>query len=76
MIELNGIYKLKRIKGFSDDDTCNYKVIKISKDERFVCCEMLDGYDVGERFVFLKECLIDPDKPDDIYFGELVEAKN
>ena len=27
MIELNGIYKLKKIKGFKNHDTTNYKVI-------------------------------------------------
>ena len=33
MIELNGIYKLKKIKGFKDNDTTNYKVIALLKND-------------------------------------------
>ena len=40
-----------------------------------VCCEQLDGFDAGERFVFMIECLLDPEKPDDIYFGEIIKQK-
>ena len=29
MIELNGIYKLKKIKGFNSNDDCDYKVVAI-----------------------------------------------
>lgn len=29
MIELNGIYKLKKIKGFKGNDTCDYCYDKI-----------------------------------------------
>ena len=75
MIELNGIYKLKKIKGISNSDNFDYKVIAINKDRTIVGCERISGDDPGERFVFLIECLIDPDKPNDIYFGEVVKKK-
>ena len=29
MIELNGIYKLKKIKGFNDNDESDYQVIAL-----------------------------------------------
>lgn len=64
MIEVNGIYKLKIIKGMKPDES-NYKVIYM-KDNLLVC-EKLDGYMAGSRCAFLKEFLIDPDKPNDIY---------
>ena len=54
MIELNGIYKLKHIKGLNSNTDYEYKVI-------------------GERFVFMIECLLDPEKPEDKYFGELIK---
>lgn len=76
MIEINGIYKLKQIKGLTNNDTSDYKVMLISKDGEFIGCERVNGYNIGERFVFAKECFIDPDKPDDIYLGEVVEEKN
>ena len=40
-----------------------------------VCCVQLDGFDAGEKFVFMIECLLDPEKPDDIYFGELIRKE-
>lgn len=64
MIELNGIYKLKKIKGIKNNDN-EYKVIKM--DEKIVVCMQLNGAEKGEQFFFLKEFLIDPAKPDDIY---------
>lgn len=73
MIELNGIYKLKHIKGLTSNDTSDYKVMVISEDGEFIGCEKLNGYDAGERYVFARECFIDPEKPNDIYFGEIIE---
>jgi len=61
MIELNGIYKLKKIKGFKNHDTSNYKVVAISGNN--VLCEK----ESGERYCFLKNFLIDPEYPDIIY---------
>ena len=37
MIELNGIYKLKKIKGFKNHDTTNYKVIALLKGDVVIC---------------------------------------
>jgi endo-alpha-1,4-polygalactosaminidase (GH114 family) len=72
MIELNGIYKLKHIKGLNSNTDNNFKVISINKEHTMVYCEQLDGLDAGEKFVFMIECLLDPEKPDDIYFGEII----
>lgn len=75
MIELNGIYKLKHIKGLISNNDYRYKVLAINKEKTMVCCVQLDGFDVGEQFVFMIECLLDPEKPDDIYFGELIRKE-
>ena len=72
MIELNGIYKLKHIKGLDSNTDYEYKVIAINKEKTMVCCEQLEGFDAGKHFVFMIECLIDPEKPEDIYYGELI----
>ncbi|MBR3995195.1 MAG: hypothetical protein IKI97_07945 [Clostridia bacterium] len=75
MIELNGIYKLKMIKGLISNTDYKYKVLAINKEKTMVCCVQLDGFDAGEEFVFMIECLLDPEKPDDIYFGEIIKQK-
>lgn len=62
MIELGKKYMLKKIKGIKNSDTNYYKVIKFYNLD-IVICE--NAY--GERFLFMKEFLIDPDKPDEIY---------
>lgn len=62
MIELGKKYMLKKIKGINNSDTNYYKVIKFY-NSNIVICENADG----ERFVFMKEFLIDPDKPDEVY---------
>ncbi len=72
MIELNGIYKLKHIIGLNSNTDYKYKVLAINKEKTMVCCEQLDGFNAGERFVFMIECLLDPEKPEDKYFGELI----
>ncbi len=72
MIELNGIYKLKHIIGLDCNTDYKYKVIAINNEESIVCCEQLDGFDAGERYVFRIECLFDPEKPEDKYFGEII----
>lgn len=73
MIELNGIYKLKHIKGLTSNNTSEYKVMLISKDGRFVGCVKVNGYNAGEKYIFARECFIDPNKPDDIYLDEIIE---
>ena len=75
MIELNGIYKLKKIKGLNNSDNFDYKVLAISEDKKRIACERVSGDDPGERFVFMIECLLDPEKPDDIYFGEIIRKE-
>ena len=72
MIELNGIYKLKHIKGLISNTDYEYKVIAINKEKTMVCCKQLNGFDAGKQFVFMIECLLDPEKPEDIYYGELI----
>ena len=72
MIELNGIYKLKHIKGLISNTDYNYKVIAINKEKTMVSCVQLDGFDAGKNFASRIECLLDPEKPDDIYFGEII----
>ena len=75
MIELNGIYKLKHIKGLKSNSTDYIKVVAMSKDKQWVQCEVLNGDDAGEQYVFMTQCLIDPDKPEDIFLGEIIEVK-
>lgn len=73
MIEINGIYKLKKIKGISNSDDFDYKVLDMNEDKTLVHCERISGDYSGERFVFMTKCLFDPEKPEDIYFGEIKE---
>lgn len=68
MIELGKKYKLKKIKGFKSSDNEYYKVIGFYNFD-IVICE--NKY--GERFVFMKEFLIDPQKPEDIYSDLILE---
>ena len=72
MIELNGTYKLKKIKGFNFNDTSDYKVIKIY-ESNVIICKKLNGEDSGRIFGFMKDFLIDPEKPDEIYTELIVE---
>ncbi len=62
MIELGKKYMLKKIKDIKNSDTNYYKVIKFYNSDIVIC---KNAY--GERFVFMKEFLIDPDKPDEVY---------
>lgn len=62
MIELGKKYMLKKIKDIKNSDTNYYKVIKFYNSDIVIC---KNAY--GERFLFMKEFLIDPDKPDEIY---------
>ena len=64
MIEVNGIYKLKKIEGLSNNDDNDYKVLAIDKNAKHetAYCENLT---TGECFCFWTEFLIDPEKPED-----------
>ena len=74
MIELNGIYKLKLIRNIKCNDTSDYQVIGFSEKDT-VICQKLNGEDAGTLYLFMKDFLIDPEKPDDIYFGELIRKE-
>lgn len=63
-------YKLKKIKGFKNFDNEYYKVIGFYNFDTVIC---ENAY--GERFVFMKEFLIDPQKPEDIYSNLILERK-
>ncbi len=70
MIELGKKYKLKKIRGFENPDNEYYKVISFYNFDTVIC---KNAY--GERFVFMKEFLIDPQKPDEIYSDLILERK-
>ena len=70
MIELGKKYKLKKIRGFENSDNEYYKVISFYNFDTVIC---KNAY--GERFVFMKEFLIDPQKPDEIYSNLILERK-
>ena len=70
MIELGKKYKLKKIKGFENADNEYYKIIGFYNFDTVIC---ENAY--GERFVFMKKFLIDPDKADEIYWDLIFERK-
>ena len=70
MIELGKKYKLKKIRGFENSDNEYYKVIGFYNFDTVIC-----ENPYGERFLFMKEFLIDLQKPDDIYSDLMFERK-
>lgn len=70
MIKIGKKYKLKKIRGFENSDNEYYKVIDFYNFDTVIC---ENAY--GERFVFMKEFLIDQQKPDDIYSDLILERK-
>ena len=70
MIETGKKYKLKKIRGFENSDNEYYKVISFYTFDTVIC---KNAY--GERFVFMKEFVIDPQWPDDIYSDLILERK-
>ena len=70
MIKIGKKYKLKKIRGFENSDNEYYKVIDFYNFDTVICENTY-----GERFVFMKEFLIDPQKPDDIYSDLMFERK-
>ena len=72
MIELNGIYKLKKIKGLSDDDF-DYQVLAIEnvsgRDTAY--CKNLK---TGECFCFFTQFFINPENPEESEF-ELIKIE-
>lgn len=73
MIEVGGIYKLKKIKNFDNNTETDYKVLKISGDT--VYCQ---DQETKELNMFNIKDLIDPEFPDDIYsdFEIIMEKLN
>ena len=70
MIELGKKYKPEKIKGFKNSDNEYYKVIGFYNFDTVICENTY-----GERFVFMKEFLIDPQKLYDIYSDLILERK-
>ena len=70
MIVLGNKYKLKKIKGLATPDNEYYKVIGFYNLDTVIC-----EHPYGERFVFLKEFLIDPAKPYKTYSKLILERK-
>ena len=70
MIELGKKYKLKKIRGFENSDNEYYKVIGFYNFDTVICENSF-----RERFVFMKEFLINPQKPYDIYSDLILERK-
>ena len=68
MIELGKKYKLKKIRDFENSDNEYYKVIGFFNFDTVIC---ENAY--GERFVFMKEFLINPQKSDEIYSDLMLE---
>ena len=71
MIELNGIYNLKKIKGFNDNDESDYQVIALDNKapKTTAYCKNLT---TGECFCFWTQFLVDPEKPNEVEF-ELIK---
>ena len=70
MIKLGKKYRLKKIKGFENSDNEYYKVIGFYNFDTVICENTY-----GERFVFMKEFLIDPQMPNEIYSDLILERK-
>ena len=70
MIELGKKYKLKKIRGVENSDNEYYKVIGFYNFDTVICENTC-----RERFVFMKEFLIDPQNSDDIYSDLILERK-
>ena len=74
MIELNGIYKLKKIKGMNNNDDSDYRILALGNHNGIetVYCENLT---TGEHFCFLPEFFVDPEKPDEDAIFELIKIE-
>ena len=70
MLETCKKYKLTKNNGFENYDNEYYNVIGFYNFATVICENTC-----GERFVFMKEFLIDPQKPYDIYSDLMFERK-
>ena len=64
MIELNGIYKLKKLKGFPNNDTCEYQVLAFD-DETNPQVAYCKNLKTNEIYCFWPQFIIDPEKPEE-----------
>ena len=62
MIEIGKKYRLKKLKGWFENDSEEFTVVCFGENN-IVGCVAKDG----EKYVFDKDFFIDPDKPDEIY---------
>lgn len=62
MIEVNKKYRLKKIKGWFEKDSEEFLAVGFCENELVACISS-----EGEKYVFRKDFLIDPEKPDEIY---------
>ena len=62
IIEIGKKYRLKKLKGWFEKDSEEFTVVCFG-EHNIVGCVAPDG----ERYVFDKDFLIDPEKPDEIY---------
>ena len=62
MIEIGKKYRLKKLKGWIEKDSEEFTVVCFCEPNIVGCVAPY-----GERYVFDKNFLIDPDKPDEIY---------
>ena len=62
MIEIGKKYRWKKLKGWFEKDSEEFTVLCFG-EHNIVGCVAPDG----EKYVFDKDFLIDPDKPDEIY---------
>ena len=62
MIEIGKKYRLKKLKGWFEKDSEEFTVVCFGEPN-------IVGYVApdGEKYVFDKDFLIDPEKPDEIY---------
>lgn len=70
MIETGKKYKLKKIRSFENSNNEYYRVVDFYNLDTMICESFY-----GESFVFMKEFLIDSQKPDDIYSILILERK-
>ena len=63
------------IKGLSNNTSDEFQVVGFNEDKSLVSCIQVTGDGKGEKFIFAKECILDPDHPKDIYFGEIIQQK-
>ena len=62
MIEIGKKYRLKKLKDWFEEDSEEFMVLGFG-EHNIVGCVAPDG----EKYVFNKDFLIDPEKPDEIY---------